>query len=78
MDSEVTGCILAGFDLDFLVDVAPRSQAEIQSVCSHRYQNVHLAFAGRSSIQAMERGLGLCRGCDDFVVLERFSICTSE
>ena len=26
----------------------------------------------------MERGLGLCRSCDDFVVLERFSICTSE
>ncbi|QNJ18974.1 hypothetical protein SynA1825c_00654 [Synechococcus sp. A18-25c] len=33
---------------------------------------------GRSSIQAMERGLGLCRSCDDRVVLERFSICTSE
>ena len=26
----------------------------------------------------MERGLGLCRSCDDFVVLERFSICASE
>ena len=26
----------------------------------------------------MERGLGLFRSCDDHVVLERFSICTSE
>lgn len=26
----------------------------------------------------MERGLGLCRSCDDFVVLERFSICTTK
>ena len=25
--------------------------------------SVHLAYAGRSSIQAMERGLGLCRSC---------------
>ena len=35
-------------------------------------------FYGAHLIQAMELGLGLCRSCDDFVVLERFTICTSE
>ena len=35
---EVTGRIPAGIDLDSLVDVAHRPQAEIQRTCSHRYQ----------------------------------------
>ena len=37
-----------------------------------------LRFCEAQLDPAMERGLGLCRSCDDFVVLERFSICTSE
>ena len=70
---QVTGAdIPAGIDLDFLVDVAHRPQAEIQRTCSHRYQTFASLLRGASSsIQAMERGLGLCRNCDDFLVLER-------
>ena len=72
-----TGSIVAGIDVDFLAEVEAFGGAGLSRVCSYRYQAFTLLLRG-SLIQAMKRGLGLCRTHDDDVALVRFSICISE
>ena len=55
---EVTGRIPAGIDLDFLVDVAHRPQAEIQRTCSHRYQAFTSLLRGAARSKPWNGGLG--------------------
>ena len=55
---EVTGRIPAGIDLDFLADVAHRPQAEIQRICSHRYQAFTSLLRGAARSKPWNGGLG--------------------
>ena len=47
-----------GIDLDFLVDVAHRPQAEIQITCTHRYQAFTSLLRGAARSKPWNGGLG--------------------
>ena len=50
----------------------------ISSKCSEHYQSFTSLLWGASQSKPWNGGLGFVRSCDDFVVLERISICAFE